>query len=137
MPHVIIEFTDNLNGHIDKQELAEKAYEAVVKTGIFPIGGIRVRIHEIQHYIVADKHKDNGFIHLQMRVGHGRDEETRHKAAKTVFVHLSEWLEPVFNSRPFGLSIELNEIPKETNFKKNNMHNYHVQQQANSDNGAN
>lgn len=122
MPHAIIEYARNLDGHIDRQILVEKTHEALEQTGVFPLAGIRVRLYEITHYKMADGHEDNGFIHVHIRVGQGRDEETRVKAAKAVFDHLAEWLEPVFSARPFALSVELNEIPGETSFKRNNLH---------------
>lgn len=135
MPHAIIEFTSNLDGHIDRQELVAQTHQAAMKTGIFPLGGIRVRLHELTHFMVADGHADNGFIHVHIRIGHGRDEKTRRMASETVFTHLAEWLAPIFDTRPFGLSVEVNEIPPETNFKKSNLHDYVAQREIDKNDG--
>lgn len=124
MPHLIIEYTNNLDGYVDKQAFIDETHKIALATGIFKPGGIKVRLLVVDDYKIADGHPDNGFIHIHMRVGYGRDEATRHKAAEQIFQHLAEWLDPVFASRPFGFSVELNEIPPETNFKKNNLHEY-------------
>lgn len=130
MPHLIVEYSSNLQSRVDRQALVQEVHRAGLETGVFPIGGIRVRLHEIAHYAIADNHPDNGFIHIQMRIGEGRDAQTRRRAAQAVFDHLAEYLEPVFQASPFGLSVELCEIDGETSFKKNNMHEYVARRQA-------
>jgi len=124
MPHLIIEYTKNLDGYVDKQAFIDETHKIALATGIFKPGGIKVRLHVVDNFKIADGHLDNGFIHIHMRVGYGRDEKTRSKAAEQIFEHLAAWLEPIFETRPFGFSVELNEIPPETNFKKNNLHDY-------------
>ena len=124
MPHLIVEYSRNLENLVDKDELVQQVHRAGLATGVFPIGGIRVRLHEIAHYAIADRHPDNAFIHVQMRIGEGRDAATRRSCAQAVFDDLAAWLAPVFASSPFGLSVELCEIDGNSSFKKNNLHEH-------------
>jgi len=54
-------------------ELAQQLSDVVVATGIFPLAGIRVRMHPVETYAIADGHPDNAFVALIMRIGAGRD----------------------------------------------------------------
>lgn len=124
MPHLIVEYSSNLQEQVDRDDLVREVHSAGLQTGIFPLGGIRVRLHEVSHYAIADCHPDNAFIHVQMRIGEGRDADTRRRAAELVFDRLTAYLEQVFQARPFGLSLELCEIDGNASFKKNNLHEH-------------
>ena len=43
MPHFTIEYSSNLDKRVDMGEVVELVRKAAVETGIFPVGGIRVR----------------------------------------------------------------------------------------------
>ena len=43
MPHFTIEYSGNLDRHVDIGAVVELVRKAAVETGIFPLGGIRVR----------------------------------------------------------------------------------------------
>ncbi len=130
MPHLIIEYSANLLSDINLDDMLAGLHETVLTTGVFPLGGIRLRAYPSQNYQIADGHKDNTFIHVHMRIGYGRDEETLINVSKSIFEFLSDYLEPIFQKRPIGLSVELNEIVPETSFKKNNLHDYVSQRKS-------
>ena len=43
MPHFTIEYSANLDERLDMAEVVDVVRNAAVETGIFPLGGIRVR----------------------------------------------------------------------------------------------
>ena len=43
MPHFTIEYSANLDHRVDMSKVVEIVRKAAVETGIFPLGGIRVR----------------------------------------------------------------------------------------------
>ena len=43
MAHFIVEYSANLDGELDVQQLFKTMHAAVMETGVFPIGGIRFR----------------------------------------------------------------------------------------------
>ena len=43
MPHFTIEYSANLDERLDMAEVVDVVRKAAVETGIFPLGGIRVR----------------------------------------------------------------------------------------------
>lgn len=130
MPHLIVEYSANLRGHVDVQRLVDALHQSALSTGVFPLGGTRTRAVERSIYRIADGHPDNGFVHVTMRIGHGRDLETRKRAGQAVFDALCAQLAPVFEKRPLGISFEVQELDPVLNFKHNNLHEYVKARQA-------
>jgi 5-carboxymethyl-2-hydroxymuconate isomerase len=85
MPHLLIEYSANLEPKLDIPPLVRVIHEAALETGFFPIGGIRTRAQRDGHYHVADGHNENEFIHIQARFGAGRTPEVRRQAAERIF----------------------------------------------------
>jgi 5-carboxymethyl-2-hydroxymuconate isomerase len=122
MPHFTIEYSANLDGRIDMGAVVELVRNAAVQTGIFPLGGIRVRAIKCEHYAIADGRKNLGFLDMVLRLGEGRDLATRKKAGEHIFKVLSAYLDPVFANSKFALSFDMQINDKETSWKRNNIH---------------
>ena len=122
MPHFTIEYSANLDGRVDIGAVCEVVRQAAVETGIFPLGGIRVRAIKCEHYAIADGRKDFAFLDMVLRLGEGRDLSTRKKAGEHVFNTLSRHLDPVFAASKFALSFDMQINDKETSWKRNNIH---------------
>jgi 5-carboxymethyl-2-hydroxymuconate isomerase len=122
MPHFTIEYSANLDGRVDMGAVVELVRNAAVQTGIFPLGGIRVRAIRCEHYAIADGRKNFGFLDIVLRLGEGRDLATRQKAGEHIFKVLSAYLDPVFANSKFALSFDMQINDKETSWKRNNIH---------------
>ena len=122
MPHFTIEYSANLDKRVDMAEVVEVVRKAAVETGIFPLGGIRVRAVKCDHYAIADGSKDSGFLDMVLRLGEGRDLAARKKAGEHIFKALSAHLDPVFARSKFALSFDMQINDKETSWKRNNIH---------------
>jgi 5-carboxymethyl-2-hydroxymuconate isomerase len=122
MPHFTIEYSANLDARLDMAEVVETVRKAAVETGIFPLGGIRVRALRCEHYAIADGATDLGFLAVVARLGEGRDLATRKKAGEHIFKTLSGYLDPVFAGGKFALSFDMQLNDKETSWKRNNIH---------------
>ena len=122
MPHFTIEYSANLDARVDMGKLVELVRKAAVETGVFPIGGIRVRAIRCEHYAIANGEANFGFLAMVLRLGEGRDLATRKAAGEHIFKVLSSYLEPVFSSSKFALSFDMQVNDKETSWKRNNIH---------------
>ena len=122
MPHFTIEYSANLDSQLDMKLVCEVVRKAAVETGIFPLGGIRVRAIRCEHYAIADARNGYGFLDMVLRIGEGRDLATRKKAGEHVFQALSRHLDPVFAASKFALSFDMQINDKETSWKRNNIH---------------
>jgi 5-carboxymethyl-2-hydroxymuconate isomerase len=122
MPHIIVEYSANLDKRIDLAEVVGHLHEAALKTGVFPIGGLRTRAERRDVYLVADGHPDNAFIHVQARIGRGRTAEVRQQAAEAIFAALKDATAGDFAANPLGLTFELVEIDPVGALRHNNLH---------------
>ena len=122
MPHLLIEYSANLEPAIQIRKLVDTLHAAAIATGVFPVGGARTRAMCREMYRVADGDTDNAFVHLTMRVGHGRSIETRRTAAEAIFAALTAYLQPIQDCTPLAISAEMQEIDPQFSFKKNNLH---------------
>jgi 5-carboxymethyl-2-hydroxymuconate isomerase len=122
MPHFTIEYSANLDAQLDMGAVCEVVRKAAAETGVFPVGGIRVRAIRCEHYAIADGRTGYGFLAMVLRLGEGRDLATRKKAGDHVFRVLSSHLDPVFAAGKFALSFDMQINDKETSWKRNNIH---------------
>ena len=81
MPHIIVEYSANIEPEMALEGLLKSLHEAALASGIFPLGGLRTRAVARRDYVIADGDRENGFVHLNLRIGHGRDPETCESAA--------------------------------------------------------
>lgn len=124
MPHFTIEYSANLDHRVDMAAIVEVVRKAAIETGIFPLGGIRVRAIRCEHYAIADGDPGMGFLAMLLRLGEGRDLPTRKKAGEHIFKILSDYLEPVFLDSKFALSFDMQINDKEMGWKRNNIHQH-------------
>ena len=122
MPHFTIEYSANLDARVDMAKLMEVVRQAAVETGIFPLGGIRVRAVRCEQYAIGDGNPDFAFLDMVLRLGEGRDLQTRKSAGEHIFRALSAHLDPVFAKSKFALSFDMQINDKETSWKRNNIH---------------
>jgi 5-carboxymethyl-2-hydroxymuconate isomerase len=122
MPHLNIEYSANLEQVLDVQALVDSIHETALETGIFPLGGVRTRAEPRKHYRIANGDPRAGYIHMIVRIGPGRDVETRRGAGERIFSALCDFTDEIYRSRPLALSFELHEIPSDMAWRKNNLH---------------
>lgn len=124
MPHLIVEYSANIENKMALDELLDKLHERAADSGMFPLGGLRVRAFRSEHYRVADRHPDNAYVHVTAIVGHGRPLDLRHRVSEKLFAVLTEHFEELFARSPLAISFNMREFDPLLNFKKNNLHEY-------------
>jgi 5-carboxymethyl-2-hydroxymuconate isomerase len=129
LPHLIVEYSANIESEIELGALLDKLHARALETGVFPLGGLRVRAHRTDDYRIADKSPDNGFVHVTAMIGHGRALDVQQRAGEQLFETLTAHLAPLYAKSPLAISLNVQEFHPVLNFKKNNLHE-HVQQRA-------
>lgn len=124
MPHLIVEYSANIEDQIALDALLDKLHTCALGTGVFPLGGLRVRAHRADHFRIADKAPDNGFVHVTALIGHGRPLDVQQRAAEELFAVLTKHLESLYDKSPLALSLNVQEFHPVLNYKKNNLHEY-------------
>jgi 5-carboxymethyl-2-hydroxymuconate isomerase len=119
---LIVEYSANIEAEIAVDDLLDKLHSTALSTGIFPLGGVRVRAVRIEKYRIGDCHPDNGFVNMMALVGHGRTVDVRRRAGEQLFATLTAHLDGVYRARPLAISFYMHESHPDLSFKKNNLH---------------
>lgn len=122
MPHLIIEYSANLDAHVDIADACEVLRQAMIETGIFPRAGIRVRAHRVDAFAMADGDPQNSFAHLSVRIGAGRDLAARQAAGAMLMQTAQTIFAAELLTGYFALSLEITEIDAQTSWKTNPIH---------------
>ena len=110
MAHLSVEYSASLEADLDMQVFCDHLRDAMVESGVFPLGGIRVRGTRVDVSTVASGADEIGFIDMTLRMGMGRDEDVRVAVTETIYAAAEAWLKPRVGERPFALSLEVMEI---------------------------
>ena len=103
MPHVIVEYTDNLGDDARIPQLLQTLNETLIaQNGVFPTGGIRSRAIRLTDYRVAD----------------GKEDDACDALFDAIKAHFAE----AFARRYLALSMELTEFDEGGSYKHNNIH---------------
>ena len=124
MPHLIVEYSANLESRLGLEALMATLRDVAVAGGVFPLAGIRVRAVRRDRYLIADGDPAHGFVHVMARIGKGRGESVRRAQAQALFDALRAHLEPFRRDWVGGLalSLEMVEIDPVGSLKLNNLH---------------
>jgi 5-carboxymethyl-2-hydroxymuconate isomerase len=121
MPHVICEYSANLEKKIKIDALLETLHSAMMRTGAAELGGLRTRADRRDQYRIADNDPANGFVNVTIRVAKGRPPEKRRLIAETVFADARKHLDSVYATSPFVLSVEVQEIDPDFRIHESNI----------------
>ena len=119
MPHVIVEYSANLEPDLEIQALIESLHEAALATGLFDIDGIRSRAVRREVYRIADGNPANGFVQITARVGEGRPAEAREGLGRSLLATAEDSLADLLSSTPVSLTVEVHEIDRSMTFRRN------------------
>ncbi|MEL6453025.1 MAG: 5-carboxymethyl-2-hydroxymuconate isomerase [Pseudomonadota bacterium] len=110
MPHILIDYSANLDPQIDMGGLCFALKDAAAATGVFPPAGIRVRAHRADHWVIADGVARHGFVDITLRLAAGRSAAQKTCAVEAVFAAAQDYTAAYMAAHPFMLSLELREI---------------------------
>ncbi len=124
MPHQIIEYSANLQSRIDVQVLVDGLHKVAMATDGLPTGGLRTRAARRDNYQVADCHPDNAFVHVILKLAHGRSMELKKSFGEKLFAAACEILAEVKETSPLAISFEIQEIDPVLTWKTSNLREY-------------
>lgn len=120
MPHIIAEYSANLEDCLDVQGLVDDLHRAAIEAQVAELAAIRSRAARRLHCRVADGNPANGFVHIAARLRIGRSEEQRKKLGQLLFDAADKRLAEVYKAHPLGLTVEIHEIDHLT-FRRNTL----------------
>jgi 5-carboxymethyl-2-hydroxymuconate isomerase len=121
MPHVIVEYSSNLEPLVDIPDLVRSVHAAALSTGVFDLAAVRTRAARRDCYVIADGHPENCFVAVAVRIAPGRSDETRHRLGSSIFEALCNYLEQIMPASPIVISLEVQQVDATATFRKNDL----------------
>jgi len=87
MPHLVIEYTDNVP--LDPPAVLDAAMAALAGLGLFDMASARGRIRALDTYAVDHPDRGSGFVACVLSILPGRPEEQRRAASQAVVAAVS------------------------------------------------
>jgi 5-carboxymethyl-2-hydroxymuconate isomerase len=119
MPHVIVEYSANLEPRLEIRTLIDALHTAALATGLFDVDGIRSRAMRRDVYRIADGSPENGFVQITARIGEGRTSTDREALGRSLLSTAESTLAGLLASTPVSLTVEVHEIDRSMTFRRN------------------
>ncbi|MEZ5797190.1 MAG: 5-carboxymethyl-2-hydroxymuconate Delta-isomerase [Paracoccaceae bacterium] len=122
MPHLTVEYSANLDATGDLPGLCRALRDALLETGLYEIGAIRVRAIPCPHYAVADLLPQNAFAALLLRIGAGRSPADKTRTGQALMAVASRHFATALAAPHFALSLDIVENDPALSWKTNSLH---------------
>lgn len=115
MPHVVIQYSANLETEVDMPGLCRAIAAALIEQKdeaggpLFPPGGTRVLAYPAQVYAVADNKDDYGFCYINIRVAAGRTHASLKRSGDAVLAKVQARFAEAFAKDCIGVTIQIDE----------------------------
>jgi len=121
MPHVIVEYSANIEADLPPQQLVEEIHQAAIASGVAEPLAIRTRLKRRDVFRVGDGSSENAFVHIDIRGRKGRSLEQKKLMVQTIYDQANKTLDHVFKARPLALTVEFHEIDSDTRLLRNGL----------------
>lgn len=121
MPHLIIQYSKNLETENDMTAFCAHMRDAILSIGYYPEAGIRVRALRADHYAVADLHEENGFVDMTFRIGSGRSDAQKQETGQTLLAAADQFFQDALTTGYFTTSLKITEMG-DLSWKTNPIH---------------
>ena len=128
MPHLVIQYTANIEADADMSRLCRRLADVLVTqrgddgARVFPIGGTRVLAYPAAHFAVADGSADCAFVYLNLRVAPGRSAAAKQAAGDALLAATQDHFAALFASRLIGITLQIDEGAPTFDAKHSNLH---------------
>lgn len=113
MPHLTIEYTDNLREVFDPSAAVRHVNTAVLANGEFEPEQVKTRAQSLPYYRVGHADGGEAFIHVRIHVVAGRTLDLRQRLGKAALTGVQQALAPA-PGLTVQLTAEVNEMQAET-----------------------
>ena len=110
MPHLIIDYSANLEEIVDMEGFCEALRDRAAGLEALPMAGVRVRAFKADHVSIADGDSAHGYVDISVRMREGRSQRVKEQVAAALFEAAEGYLADVIARRSVMVSLEVREI---------------------------
>lgn len=118
MPHIIVEYSGNLDDSVDAAGLVADVHAAVIASGMAEVAAVRTRAERRDVFRVGDGNPANAFVHVVARLRVGRPQDQRKALGQALLAAIENRLERAFKTHPTAITVEIHEFDHMT-FRRN------------------
>jgi len=120
MPHLTLEYSDNLPAPVDFGALLARLHEALVEIGSFRLADLKSRAVPHPCFRVGAGSSESVFVHLTVAIFAGRPPAQQQEIGECLLAILKAAFEQAWIERPCDFTVELREMRREGYFKTMN-----------------
>lgn len=117
MPQIKLEYTSNITHDINFEELFSEIHRVLSDVGNNDINSCKSRAIKVDDYFIGNCEIENAFVHLEIKMLEGRDEELKRKIGWESMKILEDFYYQCFTEFRFQITTEIIDIVKSNYFK--------------------
>ncbi len=125
MPHVFIEYSSNLEEHIDVAEMLQTLHEAAASHPSIPLAGLRTRAIRSEQYLIANGNSSNMFVAVIARLNGDRGHDPLIEVRDLLAEGLQRSLGDLMQEQPIAVSVEVQPIEAAMRVNENSMRDHY------------
>jgi 5-carboxymethyl-2-hydroxymuconate isomerase len=110
MPHIVVEYSQNLQAQVKETGLLAELHRTVIASGLFSPEAVKARGVAYEDYVLTGE--DKSFLHVNVAILEGRPLEAREALMESVFAVLQQKM-----TQSDKISVNIHEMTRET-YKK-------------------
>jgi len=129
MPHIFVEYSANLEEHIDVAEMLQTLHDAAATHPSVPLAGLRTRATRSEQYLIANGNSANMFVAVVARLNGDRGREPLIEIRDLLSEAIQVLLGDLAQQRPVAISVEVQPIDAAMRVNENSIRNYYEELQ--------
>jgi 5-carboxymethyl-2-hydroxymuconate isomerase len=120
MPHLTLEYSNNLPAPVDFGALFARLHETLAEVGPFPLEQVKSRAVPHDVFCIGAGAPGGVFVHLTAAILTGRDTEQQHRIGEQLLAVLREGFARAWDERPCDITVDIREMSRKTYAKAMN-----------------
>jgi 5-carboxymethyl-2-hydroxymuconate isomerase len=114
MPHVTLEYTDNISVQVDAKEFFAGLQEVIKGFEAFRASRTKSRVIRHHEYFIDGGEPADGFVYLQIAILSGRSKEIRQELSRSALDYLVKYFAESTREKACSIAVEIREIEEST-----------------------
>ena len=124
MPHIIVEYSSNLEDYLAIDQLLRSIHQAALTHPTIPLAGLRTRAERRENYLIADGDSRHTFIAILVRLNADRGDGPMIEVRDIVTDACRGVLSDLETQIPIALSVEVQGINSKLRINENGVRSY-------------
>tara|TARA_B100001250_G_scaffold35075_1_gene28279 strand:+ start:1956 stop:2381 length:426 start_codon:yes stop_codon:yes gene_type:complete len=125
MPHIFIEYSANLEEHIDVTEMLQTVHDAASAHPSVPLAGLRTRAIRSEQFLIANGNSANMFVAVIARLNGGRGLEPLIEIRDLLNEAIQRSLADLMQEEPIAVSVEVQPIDAAMRVNENSIRDHY------------